>query len=240
MTTGYTQADLDQLHRLMMDRAPPLPTLDDLKTTPTTTAAAFNGSHTGLLLQLQFPADQCMVLNINCVVATELMLGINEAAFKYKWWDKMPAGGAEEDSLPIYSTDHDDSALAVFTLTTGASNEGMLITFGDGNEAYVQAFLPRSVARGVVVAIISVAERGGWWDEEFGLLPVRVPEEIEIQRAANKLIKRYGERAAWEATFRSNAAIEAGDTFNHQLWQRVSLVVSAMEETSNKASKSIN
>jgi len=224
----------------MMDRAPPLPTLEDLNTTPTATAAAFNGSHTGLLLQLQFLADQCMVLNINCVVATELMLGINEAAFKYKWWDKMPAGGAEEDALPIYSTDHDDSALAVFTLTTGASNEGMLITFGDGNNAYVRAFLPRSVARGLVVSIITVAERGGWWDDEFGLVPVRVPEEIEIQRAANQLIKRYGGRAAWEATFRSNAAIEAGDTFNHQLWQRVWQAVSGMQSTAGEPSKSIN
>lgn len=82
MTTGYTQADLDELDRLMMDRAPPPPTLADLKNSPSVTTVAWNGSYTGILLQLQFQAGQAMVLHLNCVVALELMHGITE--------DKMP------------------------------------------------------------------------------------------------------------------------------------------------------
>jgi hypothetical protein len=240
MTTGYTQADLDHLHRLMMDRAPPLPTLDDLKTTPSVTAAAFNGSHTGLLLLLEFQAEQRMILNINCVVALDLMHGINDAATAFRWWGAVPAGEAEADALPIYSTDHDDSALAIFTLGTGALNEGMLITFGDGQGGNVRVFFPRSVARGVVVSIMSVAEQAGWWNDKFVLQPARVPEEIEIERAANQLAKHYGKAAVWVAVSRSNEAMEAGDTFNHALWQRVSWAVHELERPVLKPGEAIN
>ncbi len=240
MTTGYTQADLDELHRLMMDRAPPPPTLDQLKTSPSVTAAAWDGSYTGLLLQLQFQAGQSMVLNLNCVVATELMHGINDAAMKYGWWDAMPAGQADEDALPIYSTDHDDTAMAVFTLATGATNDGVLITFGEDKDHTITVFLPRSVARGVVVSIMGIGETAGWWNDEFALLPAQMPDDLVVMRAANQLIQRYGKRASSEATERSNAAIEAGDVFNHELWKRVWWAVGELERTKPSPGEVIN
>lgn len=240
MTTGYTQADLDELHRLMMDRAPPTPTLSDLKTSPSVTAVAWNGSYTGVLLQLQFQAGQAMVLHLNCVVALELMLGINEAAIKYGWWDAKPAGQADEDTLPIYSTDHDDTAMAVFTLTTGATNDGMLVSFGSGDKEAITVFLPRSVARGVVVSVMGVGETAGWWDDEFVLLPAQMPDDLVVTRAANQLIQRYGKSASSEATERSNAAIAAGDVFNHELWKRVWWAVGELERTTPAPGEVIN
>jgi hypothetical protein len=240
MTTGYTQADLDELHRLMMDRAPPTPTLDQLKTSPSVTAAAWDGSYTGLLLQLQFQAGQCVVLNLNCVVALELMLGINEAAETYGWWDAKPAGQVDEDALPIYSTDHDDTAMAVFTLATGATNDGILITFGESEGNTITVFMPRSVARGVVISVMGIGETAGWWNDEFELLPARMPDNLVVMRAANQLIQQYGKRASSEATERSNAAIEVGDVFNHELWKRVWWTVGELERAKPSPGEAIN
>jgi hypothetical protein len=73
--------------------------------------------------------------------------------------------------------------------------------------------LPRSVARQVLLAINTAGETAGWWDKEFNLQPARQPEEIEILRAANQLMKQYGERAAMEAGLKANGALEAGDIF---------------------------
>jgi hypothetical protein len=240
MTTGYTQRDLDELHRLMMDRAPPLATVEDLKTSSSVSAVAWNGSLTGILLQLQFPAGQAMVLNVNCVVAQELMDGINEAAMKYGWWDETPAGLAPEDTLPIYSTDHNDKAMPVFTLSTGAMPEGMLIAFGEDQENFIRVFVPRSVARGLVVSIIGVADAAGWWNDEFVLQPAIMPDQLVIHRAANQLIKQYGERASAIATERSNAAIEAGDAFNHELWKSVWWAIGELERTKPRPGEAIN
>jgi hypothetical protein len=240
MTTGYAQADLDELHRLMMDRAPPTPTLVDLKTSPSVTVVAWNGSYTGILLQLQFQAGQAMVLHLNCVVALELMLAMNEAAEKYGWWDAMPAGQAEEDALPIYSTDHDDKAMAVFTLATGAMNDGMLISFGAGEGEAITVLFPRSVARGVVVSIVGIADMAGWWNDEFVLQPAQMPDKMVVKRAANQLIQRYGKSASSEATMRSNAALEAGDVFNHELWQRVWWAVGELERSQPGPGEALN
>jgi len=240
MTTGYTKTDLDELHRLMMDRAPPKPTLADLKTSPSVTVVAWNGSYMGILLQLQFPSDQAIVLNLNCVVAHELMLGFNDAAMTYGWWDAMPAGQAREDTLPIYSVDHDDKAMPVFTLSTGATNEGMLVTFGENKEDTITVFLPRSVARGVVISIMGVGQSAGWWDDEFQLLPAQMPDDLVVMRAANQLIQRYGKEASSEATMRSNAAIEVGDVFNHELWRRVWWAVGEIKRTKPTPGDAIN
>jgi len=240
MTTGYTQADLDELHRLMLDRAPPTPTLADLKTSPSVTVVAWNGSYTGILLQLQFQAGQAIVVHINCVVALELMMGINDAAMKFGWWDTTPAGQAEEDTLPIYSTDHNDTAMAVFTLATGATNDGMLVTFAEGQGAAITVFLPRSVARGVVISIVGIAETAGWWDDEFVLQPAQMPDDMVVMRAANQLVQRYGKSASSEATMRSNAALEAGDVFNHELWRRVWWAVGELERTKPMHGETIN
>jgi len=240
MTTGYTQKDLDELHRLMMDRAPPLATVDDLKTSPSVSAVAWNGSLTGILLQLQFQAGQYVVFNLNCIVARELFMGINEAAIKYGWWDQVPAGLALEDTLPLYSTDHNDRAIPVFTLSTAAMNEGMLVAFGEDQRNFVRVFLPRSVARGLVISIVGVADTAGWWNADFVLQPAIMPDSLVIHRAANQLIKQYGERASSLATERSNAAMEAGDAFNHELWKSVWWAIGEIERTKPKPGEAIN
>jgi hypothetical protein len=85
MTTGYTQAELDNLQRIMEERAPTLSTADDLKSAPHVLSATWAASYTGVLLNLQFQAQQSVLFNLNCVVALELMLGIGEAMVNSKW-----------------------------------------------------------------------------------------------------------------------------------------------------------
>jgi hypothetical protein len=58
--------------------------------------------------------------------------------------------------------------------------------------------------------------------------------------AAKQLQDRYGERAAMEAAERSNAALEAGDTFNYELWQRVMMAIQELERTKPLDGESVN
>ncbi len=46
-------------------------------------------------------------------------------------------------------------------------------------------------------------------------------EEIEIWRAANQLVKRYGEDAEFEAAMRAAAMIEACDIDGQRVWKRI-------------------
>ncbi len=46
-------------------------------------------------------------------------------------------------------------------------------------------------------------------------------EEIEIYRAANQLVKRYGQDAEFEAAMRADAMLEAGDLEGQRVWQRI-------------------
>jgi hypothetical protein len=116
----------------------------------------------------------------------------------------------------------------------------MLVTFGERERESITIFLPRSVARGVVVSIMGIGETAGWWNDNFELLPAQMPDDLVVWRAANQLIQRYGKGASSEATERSNAAIEAGDVFNHELWKRVWWVVGELERTKPKAGEAIN
>ncbi len=45
--------------------------------------------------------------------------------------------------------------------------------------------------------------------------------DIEICRAANQLVKRYGEDAEFEAAMRADAMIEAGDPDSGAVWNRI-------------------
>ena len=49
--------------------------------------------------------------------------------------------------------------------------------------------------------------------------------DLDIWRAAHQMIKRYGEKAVWEAAERSNAALELDDMFNYELWLRVVMAI---------------
>jgi hypothetical protein len=235
MTTGYTQPELDHMHRQMLDSCPPLPTLADLKSAPTVLSAAWNGSHVGILLYLEFQAEQRIVIDLNCVVALELMNGINDRAHDMGWWDEIAPGHAPEDKLPLYNWDRTDRALNITTLTTGALPEGILVHFKDSDNGSTLVFLPRSIARGVVIGIAGIGDLAKWWNDDFELLPAQMPDELTVQRAANQVIKRFGDSAASEAAMRSNLAMETGDMFNHLLWQRVLRAVQALDGKPRRA-----
>lgn len=240
MTTGYTQPDLVRLEKVMLDHAPPLPTEADLKTTPMVNAVAWNGSYTGMLLQLQFSADQTMVLHLNCVVAHELLFGLNEAAYQYNWWDEALPGAADEDQLPLFSTDHDDTALIASTLVTFSTADGTLVRFGDTQGTIIGAFLPRSISRGLVVSIATMGAAGDWWDDDFNLKPAVMVDDMVVTRAANQLVEQYGERAEIEASTRSNQALEERDQFNYELWQRVAVAVVQSRQDKSRTPDTIN
>ncbi len=45
--------------------------------------------------------------------------------------------------------------------------------------------------------------------------------DLEIFRAANQLVKRYGEDAEFEAAMRADAMIERGDPEGLAVWKRI-------------------
>jgi hypothetical protein len=164
-------------------------------------------------------------------VARELMMGINEAAFQYRWWDDASPGDEEEDRLPLFSTDHDDTALVVSTIATGSAPEGILVKFGDTQARFVGAFMPRSVSRGLVISIATMGAAGDWWGEDFKPKPAVMVDDMVVTRAANHLIQRYGKRAEMEAAMRANQAQEESDQFNYELWQRVAMAVANLQRS---------
>jgi len=99
----------------------------------------------------------------------------------------------------VCDSGYNKSAHQVVTLTTGAISEGILVHFKDSDGLSMSVFLPRSLARGVPIAVATVGEAAKWWDEEFKLLPACLPQladDLTIHRAANQLIKQHGKRAA--------------------------------------------
>lgn len=64
--------------------------------------------------------------------------------------------------------------------------------------------------------------------------PYRSVAAEDIERAAHQMIKRYGSSAPREAAVRSNAAMQAGDEFNHELWLRVAIAVVAVQFPANE------
>jgi hypothetical protein len=107
----------------------------------------------------------------------------------------------------------------------------MLVHFSDSDKQGTIVFLPRSIARGVAIAVTGVGEKANWWDEDFKLLPAQIPDDLTVQRAAHQFIKQYGAQAAMEAAQRANKANVARDQFNHELWTRVWRAVVAMGQT---------
>lgn len=63
---------------------------------------------------------------------------------------------------------------------------------------------------------------------------MRAIENIEIWRAANQLIKRFGEDAGLEAAVRADAALELGDRDNFNLWTRINNAVNDLLKRNQK------
>ena len=55
--------------------------------------------------------------------------------------------------------------------------------------------------------------------------------ETVIWRAANQILRRFKDTAWLEASQRADKALEQGDTFNFELWQRVAKAVFDLERT---------
>jgi len=193
-----------------------------------------------MLLLLSFQADQHVALHLNCVVAQELMDGINDRACDHGWWEEMEAGHGPNDILPVCDNAHNKNAHQVIALTTAAFPDGILVHFKDSEERGTMVFLPKSLARGVAIGVTTVGESAKWWDEDFKLLPAQVIDDVTIHRAANQLLKQHGKRAGREVAKRVDAAMAAGDKFNHELWQRVSAAVEKMGRTTPGPDDSIN
>ena len=56
-------------------------------------------------------------------------------------------------------------------------------------------------------------------------------DDLEIYRAANQLVKRYGADAEFEAAMRANAMIEAGDPEGLAVWKRILTAVDELLRT---------
>jgi hypothetical protein len=59
----------------------------------------------------------------------------------------------------------------------------------------------------------------------------RLVEDIDIWRAAQQLIKRYGQGAFIAACQRGDAALEKDDREAFRVWQRVSTAILELERT---------
>jgi hypothetical protein len=78
-----------------------------------------------------------------------------------------------------------------------------------------------------------------FWEKNYGITPQPVSDTV-VWRAGNQMIKRYGAKAAMEAAMRSNAALEIGDSFNYELWQRVCMAVQELERQNPGSGESLH
>ena len=53
--------------------------------------------------------------------------------------------------------------------------------------------------------------------------------DLEIYRAANQLVKRYGADAEFEAAKQADAMLEAGDIEGQGVWQRILAAVDELQ-----------
>jgi len=65
-------------------------------------------------------------------------------------------------------------------------------------------------------------------------------EEIDVWRAAQKMIELYPEGAEIAAATRADAALDQGDTFNFELWKRVTKAIHELERAKPRDGETIN
>ncbi len=66
-----------------------------------------------------------------------------------------------------------------------------------------------------------------------------VVEEIEVYRAANQLIQRYGQDAEIEAAKQADAMIEAGDPEGLAVWKRILRAVDELQRDRPNQSETV-
>jgi hypothetical protein len=60
---------------------------------------------------------------------------------------------------------------------------------------------------------------------------------LDVWRAANLMVEQYSDRAAGEAAARCNAALEASDQANYDLWMRVLNAINSLQFPDRSAGK---
>ena len=64
--------------------------------------------------------------------------------------------------------------------------------------------------------------------------------DIEIWRAANQLIERYGDCAKFEVAQRADAMLERGDMEGLAVWKRILAAVNELQSTERPAGKNVH
>ena len=170
MTTGYTAFRLEELRQISIQRAPGLPTLEKLRKAPAIEQLATAGTELGMLLRLSLKGRRKPeTLFFNCVVARELMIGINKAAMEAKWWNQLELSGTEP--LPDLVREDLETATPVIALSTLSEPRGLFVNATDGKETWL-FYIPRRFAADLFSAINDIGERATWWDRNFRLLPI--------------------------------------------------------------------
>ncbi len=63
--------------------------------------------------------------------------------------------------------------------------------------------------------------------------------DLEIYRAANQLMKRYGQDAEFEAAMRADAMIERGDPEGLAVWKRILRAVDELQRDKPKQGENL-
>jgi len=64
--------------------------------------------------------------------------------------------------------------------------------------------------------------------------------DLDVWRAAQQIINQYPEEPELAACHRADAAYEAGDMFNFELWQRVAKAVTELLRTKPSDGRDLN
>ena len=170
MSTGFTAGQIAELQETAMRLAPELPNAAALKSALEIQRVATAGTELGLLLRLSVKdKTKPITFFLNCVIALELMIGINKAATEAGWWDRPEESKAKP--LPELQRGDLGGAHFIISLLTASEPNGLFVIFGDGDKTFT-LYIPRRFAAELLAAISAVGERAKWWDENFQLLPL--------------------------------------------------------------------
>jgi hypothetical protein len=78
-----------------------------------------------------------------------------------------------------------------------------------------------------------------YWEKNIGIKPQPV-SDTDVWRAAKQIIDRYPEEPELAACLRADAALDQGDRFNFDLWQRIAKAVTQLLVTPPADPKSLN
>jgi hypothetical protein len=168
MTTGYTHSQIQEFIDAAANNAPPHPTSADLRTAPVIARVATAGTELGALLRLALKDRKKQVtFFLNPYIALELMLGINEAAVRFNWWERLE--GSKTKPLPDLVREDLKKAIHVVSIATSSEPNGLLIRFA-GLEPFT-FYMPRKFSADMVALLRNIGDIATWWDQNFVLLP---------------------------------------------------------------------